>query len=401
MKKLKKDDWNLDWLKSRSVRFIWKILSSHGATVYFVGGCVRDTVQGRTIKDIDIATDALPSKVIELVQTAGLKVVKTGFSHGSVKVMVHQECFEVTTFRSDLVSDGRHSKVSFSGNILDDASRRDFTMNALYMTIDGDILDPLKGWEDLVNGYVRFIGKPEKRIKEDYLRILRYFRFVSMYDGSNENLEQSIVNVCTDSISGLKTLSPNRVWEELQKILLATDPYPVLKVMKSSQILDEILPETNVECLYRFLKIEKKLKLDVSEVSRLLALNVTCGRSWVEKFPLKKEQIAYIDKLIIMLKDHSSLKVKGFKYGVSLTVTGLALAKASASKKFDVNDLIDIKSGSFKTFPINTSDLLEFFLPSKELGDELKRLRSLWFASNLELDRNQLLADLKNHYNLN
>ncbi len=397
MVKYKKHQWNLVWLKSAAVRLIWKILSSNGNKVYFVGGCVRDSIQGREIKDVDISTDALPSRVIEMVEAAGLKVIKTGFEHGSVKVLIEQDSFEVTTFRSDLVTDGRHSKVSFSRNILDDASRRDFTMNAIYMTIDGDILDPLYGWEDLVNGYVRFIGKPEKRIKEDYLRILRYFRFISTY-GEHINYKDDIaVQACSEAIEGLKTLSQSRIWEELQKILLAADPYPVLKLMKVSKILDEILPSANIECLANFLKIERKVKLEAIVMNRLLALNVNSVRFWVEKFPLTKEQCAWVSKVLISISDNSSPKVKGYKYGMNLALVSLALVNANSFEKFDQNDLADIKLGCSKKFPLSSSDLLEFFSPSKELGDELKRLKVLWFDSDLELDRNDLLANLQMH----
>ena len=395
MKNYKKDHWNLPWLRSLSVRFIWKILSSNGAKVYFVGGCVRDTVQGREIKDIDIATDALPSTVLELVQAAGLKVNKLGLKYGSVKVIVEQECFEVTTFRSDLVTDGRHPKVGFSKSILDDARRRDFTMNALYMTIEGDIIDPLSGWEDLINGHVRFIGDPEERIREDYLRILRYFRFISTYVESITSVDYNSVKACTDAVSGLKNLSHNRVWEELRKILLAENPYPVLKLMKSAKILDEILPSANVSCLARFLRIEHNVKLESNEITRLLALNINCERSWIEKFPVKKEQLKWLNKLLVSLKDHSSLKVKGYKYGMHVTLAGLALTKAKSFETFDQNDLDDIKQGAVRKFPVSASDLLDFFPPSKDLGDELKRLRHLWFSSDLELDRNALLSHLK------
>ena len=118
MKRDSKEQWNLAWLETDSVKLIWRVLSSKGAKVYFVGGCVRDSVQGREINDIDIATDALPDEVIKLAKDAGLGVTTTGYSHGSVSVKIMREVFEVTTFRSDLITDGRHSKVGFSKNIL-------------------------------------------------------------------------------------------------------------------------------------------------------------------------------------------------------------------------------------------------------------------------------------------
>ena len=211
MSRHKKYRWNLDWLKSTSVNLIWKVLSSEGAKVYFVGGCVRDSIQGRRIKDIDIATDALPLDVIKLAQGAGLKVMKTGFEYGSVSIMIKKDCFEVTTLRTDLVTDGRRAKVSFSTNILDDAKRRDFTMNAIYMTINGELVDPIFGLKDAVNSYVRFIGDPKKRIQEDYLRILRYFRFISIYGKKKDSDNSGLIKIFSDARYFVKLLSPETV----------------------------------------------------------------------------------------------------------------------------------------------------------------------------------------------
>ena len=199
-------NWNLDWLKSNSVRAVWNVLVTEGAKVFFVGGCVRDTIQGRTVNDIDIATDALPSEVIKLAKTAGLRVLETGLSHGSITLINESDFFEVTTFRSDLKTDGRHSKVEFSNNIEDDAKRRDFTMNAIYMTIDAEVIDPILGWEDLMNGHVRFIGNPEERIQEDYLRILRYFRFLPIYEYDKNHINIAALAACSRLKYGLKKI---------------------------------------------------------------------------------------------------------------------------------------------------------------------------------------------------
>ena len=203
-------NWNLDWLKSSPVSSVWNVLVAEGAKVFFVGGCVRDTIQGRQVNDIDIATDALPSEVIKLGKRAGFKVLEVGLSHGSITLISNGNCFEVTTFRSDLITDGRHSQVEFSTNIEDDAKRRDFTMNAIYMTIDGEIIDPILGWEDLVNGHVRFIGNPEERIREDYLRILRYFRFLTICEADENRIDAAALDACSRFKSGLKKLSKER-----------------------------------------------------------------------------------------------------------------------------------------------------------------------------------------------
>ena len=333
MKKYNSDRWNMTWLKSKPVNIIWKVLSSKGAKVYFVGGCVRDSVQARKIKDIDIATDALPSEVIELAKLANLKVIKTGLEHGSVAIIVQNERFDITTFRSDIVTDGRHSTVKFSLNILDDAMRRDFTMNALYMTIDGEILDPISGFEDLVSGRVRFIGEPEKRIREDYLRVLRYFRFLTIYGEKAESLDHSTVDACSNAIFGLKTLSNDRIWEELQKILLADNPNLSLKLMYSSGVLEAILPFAKLENLHRFLILEKKFKIKFKEINRLAVLNPSQVRFWAKRFPFKREQRRWLDTLLVNLNDSSSLRVRSYKYGADLTISAYAIFKSHLSKR--------------------------------------------------------------------
>ena len=282
-------DWNLDWLKASSVRLVWNTLTANGAKVFFVGGCVRDTVQRRKIKDIDIATDALPAQVMQLSKTAGLKVIQTGLSHGSVTIISNGDRFEVTTFRSDLISDGRHSEVGFSTNIEEDAKRRDFTMNAVYMTIDAEIIDPIFGWEDLVNGHVRFIGNPEERIQEDYLRILRYFRFLTIFGHEKSQRDSAALDACSKAAPGLKQLSNERVWEELQKILSSHSPIFVLKAMESCGVLEEILPSSNIKSLERFLTAEDQLCPNFKVINRLAALNIYQVGSWIKKLSLTKE----------------------------------------------------------------------------------------------------------------
>ena len=397
MKRDSKEQWNLAWLETDSVKLIWRVLSSKGAKVYFVGGCVRNSVQGKEINDIDIATDALPDEVIKVASDAGLGVITTGYSHGSVSIKIMQELFEVTTFRSDLITDGRHSKVGFSKNILEDAKRRDFTMNALYMTIDGHIFDPILGLEDVINERVQFIGDPDKRVREDFLRVLRYFRFLSIYKKNIDSIDQTLVTVFANAVPGLKMLSHDRVWSELQKILGAENPYVVLKIMQVCGILKEVLPSAKIDCLQRFLQNEDELKLEFQEINRLAALNLSNFRSWTKNFPLTKDQNRWIDKLLVNLKDSSSLRVKGYKYGENLAIVALALLKSDSGATIIREDLAEIKYGSLKRFPIKSLDLLKFFIPSKELGDELKRLKDIWFASDLELSREDLLDELKNN----
>ena len=387
-------NWNLDWLKSNSVRAVWNVLVTEGAKVFFVGGCVRDTIQGRTVNDIDIATDALPSEVIKLAKTAGLRVLETGLSHGSITLISEGDFFEVTTFRSDLKTDGRHSKVEFSNNIEDDAKRRDFTMNAIYMTIDAEVIDPILGWEDLMNGHVRFIGNPEERIQEDYLRILRYFRFLPIYESDKNHINVAAFAACSRLKSGLKKLSKERIWQELQKILSYNDCIFALQKMESSGVLEEILPFSKTKTLERFLVIENKISSGFKEIDRLAALNISHVDSWVKKLSLTKEQKRWVKQILVITKDVSSLRVKGYKYKENLVLSALGIFMADSKSSLAQNDIAEIKFGASQKFPLDTSDFMKFFPPSKELGDQVKRVTKIWFDSDLAMSREELLAQL-------
>jgi poly(A) polymerase len=365
-----------------------------------VGGCVRDTIQGRTVNDIDIATDALPSEVIKLAKTAGLRVLETGLSHGSITLMHKGDFFEVTTFRSDLKTDGRHSKVEFSKNIEDDAKRRDFTMNAIYMTIDAEVIDPILGWEDLMNGHVRFIGDPEERIQEDYLRILRYFRFLTIYESDKNHIIVAALAACSRFKHGLKKLSKERIWQELQKILSYNDCTFALQKMESSGVLEEILPFSKTKTLERFLVFENKISSGFKEIDRLAALNISHVNSWVKKLSLTKEQKKWVRQILVIAKDVSSLRVKGYKYKENLALSALGIIMADSTSSLSQNDIAEIKFGASQKFPLDTSDFMKFFPPSKELGDQVKRVTKIWFDSELTMSREELLAQLNKYPSL-
>ena len=165
------------WLKDTRAQRVCRVLGDAGHQIYFVGGCVRNALLGLPDSDVDMSTDATPTRVMALASDAGIKAIPTGIDHGTVTLVVNGAPFEVTTFRRDVATDGRRAVVAFSTDIADDAARRDFTMNALYADAAGRLIDPLDGIEDLHAGRVRFILNPDDRIKEDYLRTLRFFRF--------------------------------------------------------------------------------------------------------------------------------------------------------------------------------------------------------------------------------
>ncbi|TNE38152.1 MAG: CCA tRNA nucleotidyltransferase [Alphaproteobacteria bacterium] len=237
----------------------------------FVGGCVRNSLFELPFDEIDIATVLTPEEVTERLQAAGLKAVPTGIDHGTITGIVRHEPFEITTLRRDISTDGRRATVAFTDDWAEDAARRDFTMNALYADPDGTLQDPLGGLEDLKARRVRFIGDAHARIAEDYLRVLRFFRFHALY-GRGE-LDPAGLQACAEAKDNLKALSAERVQGELFKLLGAADPLPTLRAMTATHILQEVLPEAqHFESLDRLAAIDRMTFFEADPVLRLGAL---------------------------------------------------------------------------------------------------------------------------------
>lgn len=230
-----------DWLEAPETRKVVAALTAEGAAVRFVGGCVRDAVLKRPIRDIDIATHDPPERVLALLDDAGIRAIPTGIAHGTVTAVVGKAHFEITTLREDIETFGRHARVAYTDDWAADAARRDFTMNTLFADPMGRIYDPFHGLADLGAGRVRFVGDPAKRIDEDVLRLLRFFRFHAHYGGAF--IDGSALAACRKMAPRLVTLSGERVSGELIRLLQAPDPASVLLVMHGEHILDPILPE--------------------------------------------------------------------------------------------------------------------------------------------------------------
>lgn len=228
------------WMTAPETRAVIAALTDRGADVRFVGGCVRDAVLKRPIKDIDIATPDPPAAVIALLEAAGIKVIPTGLAHGTVTAMIGEAKFEITTLRLDLATDGRRAKVAFTDNWIADAARRDFTFNALSCTPAGDIYDPFDGLADLGDGVVRFVGIPRERIEEDYLRLLRFFRMYATY--GQPPPEAEALAACRQLAPGIAKLSGERVRDEMFRILLAPNAADTAVLMHDSRVLEHVVP---------------------------------------------------------------------------------------------------------------------------------------------------------------
>lgn len=262
------------WLLTPPLQHLFKVMADAGYEARIVGGAVRNALIGKPIKDIDLATTAEPAQTTRAARDAGLSVYPTGAEHGTVTVVVDGQPFEVTTLRRDVATDGRHAVVAFSNNWNEDARRRDFTINALYASADGTIFDPEGGLEDLRKRRVRFIGDAIERIREDYLRILRFFRFSAAY--GNGQLDPAGLKACHDMKHGLRFLSAERIHSELLRLLAAPYAAPVVSEMARVGILSVVLPgASNAPKLARLASIERTLGEPPDPLTGLAALAVS------------------------------------------------------------------------------------------------------------------------------
>ncbi|HVY90362.1 MAG TPA: CCA tRNA nucleotidyltransferase, partial [Hyphomonadaceae bacterium] len=208
----------------------------------FVGGCVRNALLGQPVADVDIATQLTPDRVAEAMRAANIAVHETGIEHGTLTVVADHHPFEVTTLRRDVETDGRRAVVAFTEDWAEDAQRRDFRMNALYVSRDGDVFDPTGGGlEDIAQRRIVFVGDPETRLREDYLRILRFFRFYAWYGRGAP--DAAGLAACAKLKSGLSGISAERIWMETKKLLAAPDPMPGLQAMEQSGVFAQLFPE--------------------------------------------------------------------------------------------------------------------------------------------------------------
>ena len=229
------------WLRSAAANMLFAALTAEGDSARFVGGCVRDGLAGRPVRDLDISTTALPEHVMRLLRSHNIRALPTGLDHGTVTAVIGEQRFEVTTLRTDVACDGRRARVVFTEDWLDDATRRDFTINAMSCDQDGRIYDPFDGISDLSAGHIRFIGEAKKRVEEDVLRILRFFRFYAHYGRPPVSADAlSAIRVAAEH---LDELSGERMYEETAKLLMGSDPAGVLLLMQSVRVLDYLLPE--------------------------------------------------------------------------------------------------------------------------------------------------------------
>lgn len=350
-----------------------------------VGGAVRNTLLGEAVDDVDIATTARPEAVMERAVAAGLKAVPTGIDHGTVTVVASGRPFEVTTLRSDVTTDGRRAVVAFTDDWLEDARRRDFTMNALYVDRDGRVFDPVGGYDDALARRVRFIGDPEARITEDYLRILRFFRFFARY-GHGEPDEIGF-SACRALKDGLDRLSRERVGTEMRKIVTARGAAEAVVAMNAAGILEKVLPPPlAVDRFVRLVGIRRASRQGIGVAMALAALcEETGGLGEALRLSNRERQelVAIAAASATIGPNPDEIRVKGAVYRHGNAAAEAALARLEASETAVDEWLHELaRSWRAPVFPVRAADLIAAGMsPGPALGAELRRREAAWIAA--------------------
>lgn len=384
------------WLSSPEVKTLGAAFVKAGFKLRFVGGCVRDAVLGKEATELDAATNATPEQTQKLLETAGLRAIPTGIDHGTVTALVNDKSFEVTTLRKDVATDGRHATVAFGTSWEEDAKRRDFTMNALYLSLDGEMHDPVGGLEDCKAGRVVFIGDPEARIREDYLRILRYFRFAATV--GNSQFDQKALKACNAGKQGIAQLSGERVATEFLKLLAAERATPALLAMKEAGILAQFMPDTPVEPV--------KL-LDALAAPALLKLAALIGgvkeiEAVAARLKLSGKQVKLLQIWLSNVKSitpgMNELAQKKLRraFGAEDYTNMIMLAAAFSRSIWEhYEPLTRTAAWQPPEFPIKAQDLMARGMhEGKALGDRLKALEVTWEESGYTLSRETLLDNI-------
>lgn len=376
-----------DWLSAHGTQAVFAALQANGNSAFAVGGCVRNALMGVPVTDVDIATDATPDIVQSLAQDAGLKSVPTGIEHGTITIVADDTGYEVTTFRADTETDGRHAVVRFSTDLVEDAARRDFTMNALYADASGRVIDPLGGLPDLNSRRVRFIGKAQDRIAEDYLRILRFFRFAAWYGDPDLGFDPDALAAIADGLDGLSGLSRERIGAEMKKLLSAPDPAPAVGSMEQTGVLLAVLPGSVTRSLALLVHLEQNFGFVPDAIRRMAAIAVFDG---TELRLSKKEQrrLAQYQSLISTNESASEL---GYRHGSDIARDVLLLRAALMEIPLKSDVLEAAETGAAQTCPVNAGDLMPNY-SGAALGEKLREIEGRWIASGFTLSKTELLG---------
>lgn len=397
-----------EWLKRADLQTLFAAFPD--GALRFVGGCVRNSLMGHAVSDIDIASKLDPDAMMAALKEAGIRYVETGVAHGTITAVIKGTPYEITSLRQDVETDGRRAVVSFTQDWAKDAQRRDLTVNALYADLSGHVFDPTgEGLEDLKARKFRFVGDAALRIREDYLRLLRFFRFMAWY-GGEAPFDSEALTAARELQSGLKKLSAERVWSELKKLLLAPDPSRVVRVMSQQGVLETLLPESsNADGLELYVKLEQREGLAPDPLARLMAMSAREPLQMAllaKRLKMSKSETARLrgwaddDGVLDPYADDRTKFQTIYKSGKAVVIDRARLRAAGEPdviKSAHWISLADLAAGWTRPeFPLTGKDLQAAGVkPGPEMGRIMKALEALWVRSGFTVDKPKLLTALK------
>ena len=376
----------------------------------YVGGCIRKIINKEKIDDIDLATNLTPVDVSQALKKNNINFYETGIEHGTITAVINNQKFEITSLRKDVVTDGRHAKIEFSKDWKEDASRRDFSINSIYSDKEGNLFDPYEGRKDILAGKIKFIGEAEKRIKEDYLRIVRYVRFFLKY--SKNKHDPRILKKIKINLEGIKNLSSERLLDELRKIIRSNGLEHISKDKESGELLRLIFPQIlKMNSFEKLNEISKKIYLE-ADFSFLLAVMIIDKTDnadyFMYKFNISKKdqkRIKYLDNFYKSKVNKNTFTeknlVKKLYFDGKESVLDILNFKILTNKKKD-QKIIDLKNmlknKDLPKFPIETKNLMQEYdlVEGKTLGKKLKLLEEFWVNNEFNISKDQINRIIRN-----
>ncbi len=400
-----------DWLQDKTLQRLFDVLCADGGEARVAGGAVRNSLMGTGASDVDLCTTLLPREVIKRLESVGEKAVPTGIEHGTVTAVINGKAFEITTLRKDIETDGRHAVVEFGTDWEADACRRDLTINGLYCDRTGVIYDYVDGYKDILARDVRFIGDAATRIKEDSLRILRFFRFFAWYGGGRP--DAGGLKACAAGKGLLAGLSVERVWMELKKMLTAPDPGRAILWMRTTGILGGVLPETHkwgTDAIPGLLRLEQEQGWEPDPLFRLMGMvrpDVDTMRALAKRMTFSNAQASRMELWAQAvspkpdISNHELEKVLywGDKQGLidcmKLEVVHLVNREDETGARAMLALIVHAQNWQRPKMPVKGKDLIAVGVEAGPvMGKKLKVLEDAWVESGFVLERDELLATI-------
>ncbi len=397
------------WIAEEDTVRVMDALLKHDGAALFVGGCVRDTLVNRKVYDIDIATSETPEDVIARLEAAKIKYVTPGLDHGTVTAVTENRPFEITTLRRDVETDGRRAEVEYTDDWTEDAARRDFTFNAIYCNLQGELFDPFGGIEDLRLGRVRFVGDARQRITEDYLRILRYFRMFAHF--GRDAPDEEALDACVELADNVPNLSGERIRNEALRLLEADRAAIVWRVMTDSGVTAHFLPEaTRCDVLERLMKLEERLSSKTFVLRRLAGVldgGLDLAKDVAHRLRLSNietdilaQMAALHDKIDLDGMDDRAVRRLVHQHGNDMLRTLMLLRAAVTGEEGKLEDLYQKATACrLPRFPLRGRDVLDLGISEgPKVGEAMQAMEDWWIEQDFQPKRRAMLDELAARY---